>query len=240
MTLSVNNLCVTLNRREILHNLSFTIEKGSITGLLGANGSGKTTTFLTLIGLHPKTSGTIEFDGHMLCSLPMYKRARLGIGYLPQESSLFKELTVEENILVFLEGKKLTKKEKKEIVREKLEELNVYHLAKAKASYLSGGEKRRVEIARTLTTNPKILFLDEPFANIDPKSIEDVKNLIQFLKEKNISIFITDHNANALLPFIDKGILLHKGKVLSIGDTKELIEDPLVKEHYLGSNFAFV
>lgn len=238
MILEVKNLEVVLKKYKIINDLSFSIEKGTIIGLLGANGAGKTTTFLALIGLIKPCKGKIYLDNEDITNLPMYKRARKGIGYLSQEPSIFKELTVEENLLIYLEMQKLSKKEKDQIVDEHLQELNILHLKKKRADQLSGGERRRVEIARALTTDPKILFLDEPFANIDPKTIEDVKKLILFLKKRGITIFITDHNAYELLSFIDKGLFLHRGKLLATGTKKELIEHPELIEHYLGESFS--
>jgi len=236
--LKVNHLTVKIRSHTILHDISFEIEKGSIVGLLGANGAGKTTTFHALIGLLKASKGQIFLDNDDITFLPMYKRARRGIGYLSQEPSIFRELTVEENLMIYLENKKLSKEKKQEIVEKRLGELNLLHVKKKKARHLSGGEKRRVEISRALITNPKILFLDEPFANIDPKTIEDVKELIRFLKGKGITIFITDHNAHELLSFIDKGLFLHHGRLLATGTTKALIENPSLKEHYLGNNFS--
>ncbi|MCH9812004.1 LPS export ABC transporter ATP-binding protein [bacterium] len=234
MVLEVENLEVKIGKRRIVKNLSFSIKTGSIVGLLGANGAGKTTTFLALIGLIKPAKGTIYLDEEDITKLPMYKRARKGIGYLSQEPSIFKELTVEENLLAYLDTKKLSKQEKDAIIQQHLAELHITSLKKKRAGELSGGERRRVEIARALTTNPKILFLDEPFANIDPKTIEDVKKLIFFLKERGITIFITDHNAYELLSFIDKGLFLHKGELLASGTKEELLDNQALITHYLG------
>lgn len=234
MVLEVENLEVKIGKRSIVKNLSFSMEKGSIIGLLGANGAGKTTTFLALIGLIKPAKGTIYLDKEDITKLPMYKRARKGIGYLSQEPSIFKELSVEENLLAYLDTQKLTKQEKNAIIDMHLEELHITSLKYKCAGELSGGERRRVEIARALTTNPKILFLDEPFANIDPKTIEDVKNLIFFLKKRGITIFITDHNAYELLSFIDKGLFLHKGDLLASGTKQELTTNEALITHYLG------
>lgn len=238
MILEVKNLEVTINRHKILSGINFSIEKGVITGLLGANGAGKTTTFHALIGLIKPSKGQIFLDGEEITTLAMYKRARKGIGYLSQEPSIFKELSVEENLLIYLEMHKISKKEKQEIVDKHLNELKILHLKKKKANHLSGGERRRVEIARALITNPKILFLDEPFANIDPKTIEDVKGLILFLKKRGITVFITDHNAYELLSFIERGLFLHRGHLLATGTSKELAANPSLKEHYLGNSFS--
>lgn len=226
-----------MKKQIILDNLSFGIEEGSITGLLGANGAGKTTTFHALIGLLPVSIGEIYLEGENITSLPMYKRARKGIGYLSQESSIFRELTVEENLLIYLEMKKVSSKEKRQIVEERLKELNIFHLKDKRADCLSGGERRRVEISRALITNPKVLFLDEPFANIDPKTIEDVKELILYLKGKKITVVITDHNARELLSFIDSGLFLHDGKLLAVGSKDQLVSHPALIEHYLGKSY---
>jgi lipopolysaccharide export system ATP-binding protein len=238
MILEVRNLSIKIRRHTILKNLSFGIKKGLITGLLGANGAGKTTTFHALIGLLPIKTGQILLEDQDITNLPMYKRASLGLGYLSQESSIFKELTVEENLLIYLEMNKISKKEKLTIINQRLDELNILHLKKKRAEHLSGGERRRVEISRALITNPKILFLDEPFANIDPKTIEDVKGLISFLKEKGISVVITDHNAHVLLSFIDEGLFLHQGELLAAGKRLDLLNNPALIEHYLGKDFA--
>jgi lipopolysaccharide export system ATP-binding protein len=238
MILEVKDLTLKIKGRTILDNISFSVEKGSITGLLGANGAGKTTTFHALIGQYKITKGKILLNGEDITFLPMYKRAKKGIGYLSQESSIFKELTVEQNLLTYLELNNYSKKEKEAIVDQRLDELNILHLKKKKTANLSGGERRRVEISRALISSPKILFLDEPFANIDPKTIEDVKKLIEFLKQRGISIFITDHNAYELLSFIDKGLFLHEGKLMASGSGLFLSENPYLIEHYLGKSFS--
>jgi lipopolysaccharide export system ATP-binding protein len=238
MILEVKNLTLKIKGNTILDNISFGIEKAAITGLLGANGAGKTTTFRALIGEYKITKGQILLNGEDITNLAMYKRAKKGIGYLSQESSVFKELTVEQNLLTYLELYKYTKKEKEAIVDQKLDELNILHLKKKKTFNLSGGERRRVEISRALICSPKILFLDEPFANIDPKTIEDVKKLIEFLKQKEIATFITDHNAYELLSFIDKGLFLHEGKLMVSGTGNFLADNSYLKEHYLGKSFC--
>ncbi len=238
MTLEVRNLTVKIKRQIILDDLSFSVEKGSITGLLGANGAGKTTTFHCLIGLLPVKIGKIFLEEENITSLPMYQRARKGIGYLSQESSIFRELTVEENLLLYLEMRNISNKEKRAIVEERLNELHILHLKHKRADCLSGGQRRRVEISRALITCPKILFLDEPFANLDPKTIEDVKELICYLKNKQITVVITDHNARELLSFIDRGLFLHGGQLLAGGTKSELLAHPALIEHYLGENFS--
>lgn len=238
MILKVEDLSIKIQRETILKDLTFNIEKGVITGLLGANGAGKTTTFHALIGLLPVSCGKIYFMGEDITHLPMYKRGQKGMGYLSQEPSIFKELTVEENLLLPLEMKRISSKEKKQIVEERLNELHIIHLKKKRADRISGGERRRVEISRSLITNPKILFLDEPFANIDPKTIEDVKGLILFLKNKGISVVITDHNAKELLSFIDRGLFLHDGQLLAQGTKEGLLHHPALIEHYLGKSFS--
>ena len=238
MVLKVKKLSVIINKHQVLTDLNFELPKAKITGLLGANGAGKTTTFKSLIGLHKISKGSIYINNNEITHLPMHKRAQLGIGYLSQEASIFRELTVEENLLIYLELQNLTKEEKQTIVSEKLKELNILSLKKRLAKELSGGQRKRVEIARSLITNPKILFLDEPFANVDPKTIEDLKSLIIYLKSKGITIFITDHNAHELLSLIDEGLFLQDGKILSWGTADQLVNNQFMKEHYLGHNFS--
>lgn len=220
--------------RSIVNDLSFTVERGEIVGLLGPNGAGKTTAFYMAIGLIKPDEGSVFFLDRDVTRMPMHERAKLGMGFLSQEPSIFPSLTVEENILIVLEQLNL----KHDPLPALLEELHLTHLAKKKTATLSGGERRRLEITRSLATNPKLLLLDEPFANIDPKSIADVKGLIRHLSSKGISILITDHNAREIFSVVNKSYIIQDGKVLLSGSTEELIHNELAKQHYLGHHFA--
>lgn len=236
--LEVRNIAKKISGKPILQGLSFSLHEGEIVGLLGHNGAGKTTAFYSTIGLVRPDEGEIFFQGENITKMPMYKRALLGIGYLSQEPSLFRSLTVEENILCVLETLKKTKEEKKLLLEQALEELHISHLAKKKTQVLSGGEKRRVEIARALVRSPKVLLLDEPFANIDPITIQDVKNLAQMLRSKGIAIFITDHNAREIFTLVDRSYLMASGQIIAAGGVSALLENPRVQELYLGKNFS--
>jgi lipopolysaccharide export system ATP-binding protein len=224
--------------RSVLNDFSLSIFRNEVVGLLGANGAGKTTFFHIIMGLIGPDTGSVIFNGQDISSLPIHKRAKMGIGYLAQEPSIFRNLSVEDNILCILETLPLTKQKRLEKLEETLSELNLSHLAKRKAQLLSGGEKRRVEIAKALITNPSLLLLDEPFANVDPITISDVKKTIQYLKNRGISILITDHNAREIFSFVDRIYLLQKGQLLAEGSAKELIDNPLVRKEYLGETFA--
>ena len=236
--LEIKNLVKTYNKKRVVDDLSFSIKKAEIVGLIGPNGAGKTTSFYMTIGLIAQDSGSVFFNGKDITKYPVHKRAQIGMGYLSQEPSIFRSLSVEDNILCILETLDDYDKKTKEIkIKEFLEELNLYHLRKEMASTLSGGERRRLEIVRSLITKPSILLLDEPFANIDPIAINDVKNLILLLKKKNISVFITDHNAREIFSIVDRSYLMQDGKVLMHGTVDELVNNDLAKKHYLGKNF---
>ena len=213
------------------------ISQNEIVGLLGPNGAGKTTSFYMCVGMISPEEGEIFFDKKDITSLPMCDRAKLGIGYLPQESSVFRDLTVEENILAPLELMDLTKKQREDRVEELLNEFNICHIRKSKGKVLSGGERRRVEIARLLTINPKIILLDEPFAGVDPIAVKDIQLLIKRLHKKNIGILITDHNVDETLSIVDRAYLMFNGELLKSGTPQELIADKKVREVYLGENF---
>ena len=233
--LEIKNLVKTYNKKRVVDDLSFSIKKAEIVGLIGPNGAGKTTSFYMTIGLIAQDSGSVFFNGKDITKYPVHKRAQIGMGYLSQEPSIFRSLSVEDNILCILETMNDYDKKTKEIkIKEFLEELNLYHLRKEMASTLSGGERRRLEIVRSLITKPSILLLDEPFANIDPIAINDVKNLILLLKKKNISVFITDHNAREIFSIVDRSYLMQDGKVLMHGTVDELVNNDLAKKHYLG------
>ena len=232
--LEVVNLKKSYGERSIVNGLSFTVEEGQIVGLLGPNGAGKTTAFYMAMGLIRPDFGSVFFLNQDVTHLPMHERAKLGMGFLAQEPSIFPTLTVEENILVVLEQMKLDH----DPLPNLLAELHLTPLAKKKAATLSGGERRRLEITRSLATNPKLLLLDEPFANIDPKSISDVKELIRHLACKGISILITDHNAREIFSVVDKSYIVQDGKVLLSGTPPELVQNELAKQHYLGHSFT--
>ena len=238
MKLLVKNLVKTYGGRRVVNNLSMEISQNEIVGLLGPNGAGKTTSFYMSVGMISPEEGEILFDKKDITSLPMCDRAKLGIGYLPQESSVFRDLTVEENILAPLELMDLTKKQREDRVEELLNEFNICHIRKSKGKVLSGGERRRVEIARLLTINPKIILLDEPFAGVDPIAVKDIQLLIKRLHKKNIGILITDHNVDETLSIVDRAYLMFQGKLLKSGTPQELIADKKVREVYLGENFV--
>jgi lipopolysaccharide export system ATP-binding protein len=236
--LEVCDLEKTYSKRRVVNRLSFHVGRGEIVGLLGPNGAGKTTAFYMTIGLIRPDGGKILFEGEDVTHLPTYRRARLGMGYLAQEPSIFTDLTVEENILAILEMLPLPKKELQKKLEEHLEELGLSALAKKKALTLSGGERRRLEITRALVTKPTFLLLDEPFANIDPKSIEEVKVLIRHLSKKGISVLITDHNAREIFSVVDRSYIISDGTVLLSGTPQELLESEVAKLHYLGEGFS--
>lgn len=238
MKLLVKNLVKTYGGRRVVNNLSMEISQNEIVGLLGPNGAGKTTSFYMSVGMISPEEGEILFDKKDITSLPMCDRAKLGIGYLPQESSVFRDLTVEENILAPLELMDLTKKQREDRVEELLNEFNICHIRKSKGKVLSGGERRRVEIARLLTINPKIILLDEPFAGVDPIAVKDIQLLIKRLHKKNIGILITDHNVDETLSIVDRAYLMFHGELLKSGTPQELIADKKVREVYLGENFV--
>ena len=237
MKLQAVDLIKQYQGRRVVNELSIEISQGEIIGLLGPNGAGKTTSFYMMVGIVKPNAGDILLDDKNITSLPMYKRAKLGIGYLPQEASIFRELTVEENLLAPLEMTHLSKKERWEKVEELLVEFSITHIRKSKGKVLSGGERRRTEIARLLTIDPKFVLLDEPFAGVDPIAVEEIQSLIFKLKNRNIGILITDHNVDETLSITDKAYLIFEGKLLQQGTPEDLVADERVKNLYLGSNF---
>lgn len=233
--LEVKNLVKRFNGKAVVNGLSFNVLPGEVVGLLGPNGAGKTTAFYMTIGLIRPDEGEVYFKGQNITSLPIHKRAQLGFGYLAQEPSIFRHLSVEDNILCILETLPISnRKEKLELL---LQELHLEHLRKKMAISLSGGERRRLEITRALVTQPSLLLLDEPFANIDPLAVADVKHLIHLLKQKGISVLITDHNAREIFSIVDRSYLIQEGKVLLSGSTESLINDPKARKTYLGEDF---
>lgn len=237
MKLQAVNLIKQYQGRRVVDELSIEISQGEIIGLLGPNGAGKTTSFYMMVGIIRPNAGEILLDNTNITSLPMYKRAKLGIGYLPQEASIFRDLTVEENLLAPLEMTNLSKKERWAKVEELLEEFSITHIRKSKGKVLSGGERRRTEIARLLTIDPKFVLLDEPFAGVDPIAVEEIQSLIFKLKNRNIGILITDHNVDETLSITDQAYLIFEGKLLQHGTPEDLVADERVKNLYLGSNF---
>ncbi|MCH9634509.1 MAG: Lipopolysaccharide export system ATP-binding protein LptB [Chlamydiae bacterium] len=234
----VDRLTKNYNSKIVVNNLSFGIKKGEVLGLLGPNGAGKTTAFYMCIGLIKPDGGRIYFNDKDISDLSIYHRAKMGMGYLAQEPSIFRNLTVEKNILCILETLQLSKKERSIELKNLLHELNLQNLAKKKASALSGGEKRRLEITRALVTKPTFILLDEPFANVDPITIHDVKEMIRLLASKNISILITDHNAREIFSVVDRCYLIQNGRVTFTGSSQDLIENESARESYLGKDFV--
>lgn len=235
--LEVKNLLKFYNDKAIVKRLSFQVGPGEVVGLLGPNGAGKTTAFYMAIGLIRPDGGEVFFKNRNISALPIHKRAKLGMGYLAQEPSIFRALSVEDNILCILQNFPFSEAEKQKRLKELLQELHLEPLRKQKASSLSGGERRRLEITRALASNPTLLLLDEPFANIDPLAVQEVKLLIRHLKQKNISILITDHNAREIFSIVDRSYLMQEGSVLLSGTVKELVRDKTARKYYLGENF---
>ncbi|MDZ7330604.1 MAG: LPS export ABC transporter ATP-binding protein [candidate division KSB1 bacterium] len=237
LKLQAERLVKIYSKRTVVNEVSLYVEQGEIVGLLGPNGAGKTTTFYMITGMIRPTRGTIWLNNQEITDLPMYRRARMGIGYLSQESSIFRKLTVEENILAILETMPLSRSERKLRLEQLLNELNISHLAKNKAYTLSGGERRRVEITRALVTNPKFILLDEPFAGIDPIAVEDIQTIVKGLTSKGIGVLITDHNVHETLSITDRAYLLYEGVVLKSGSSEFLANDPETRRLYLGEKF---
>ena len=235
--LATDQLVKTYGQHRVVNGVSINIGAGEIVGLLGPNGAGKTTTFNMVVGVVKPDAGAVRFQEHQITHLPMHQRARLGIGYLTQEPSVFRKLTVEQNILAILETCKINSSERAVRLKYLLEELDLTPLAKSKAFTLSGGEKRRLEITRALVTNPKLLLLDEPFSGIDPIAVYEVQKIVRRLKERGLGILITDHNVRETLKLIDRGYIIHKGQVLVEGSAEFLANDPKAREIYLGPEF---
>ncbi len=235
--LSTDNLVKSYRQRRVVDKVSISVEPGQIVGLLGPNGAGKTTTFNMVVGVVKPDEGKVQFLHHDITHLPMHKRARLGIGYLTQEPSIFRKLTVEQNILAILETCDISSQERKVRLKYLLDELDLARLAKNKAYTLSGGEKRRLEITRALVTSPKVLLLDEPLAGIDPITKYEVGKIIRRLRERGLTILMTDHDVRETLKLVDKAYLIHKGEVVYAGGGPEMINDPKAREIYLGPEF---
>jgi len=237
MILRSENLIKKYKNRTVANNVSVQVQQGEIVGLLGPNGAGKTTSFYMIVGMVKPNSGKIFLDDRDITNEPMYKRAQLGVGYLPQEASVFRKLSIEDNLRAVLEMTKLTKKEQELKVESLLDEFALHHVRKNLGDQLSGGERRRTEIARALATDPKFILLDEPFAGVDPIAVEDIQSVIRKLKDKNIGILITDHNVHETLNITDRTYLLYAGEVIKSGSAEDLANDEMVRRVYLGSNF---
>lgn len=237
LTIHTSELVKQYRNRTVVNHVSVQVKQGEIVGLLGPNGAGKTTTFYMVVGLIKPDEGRVFLNDEDITKLPMYKRAQMGIGYLPQEASVFRKLSVEDNIMAVLEMTKLNKQQRKEKLEQLLDEFNLHHVRKNNGDSLSGGERRRTEIARALAVNPKFILLDEPFAGVDPIAVEDIQTVVAKLKYKNIGILITDHNVNETLSICDRAYLLIDGKIYKHGTAEELGENEEVKRLYLGTNF---
>jgi lipopolysaccharide export system ATP-binding protein len=235
--LRVTNLRKSYRKRPVIRDVSMELHRGEVVALLGPNGSGKTTCFYTIAGLVSAEGGSVSIDGRDVTGLPMYRRAKLGIGYLPQEVSIFRGLSVEDNILAILEIAEKDHTARRERLEELLSEFSITHLRRAPAVALSGGERRRVEIARCLAAKPRYLLLDEPFAGVDPIAVGDIRHLVADLKTRGIGVLITDHNVRETLEIVDRAYILHDGKVLMSGTSDEVVRDENVRRVYLGQNF---
>ncbi|WP_294619347.1 LPS export ABC transporter ATP-binding protein [uncultured Roseovarius sp.] len=235
--LQVKNLRKSYNKRVVIRDVSLDLQQGEVVALLGPNGSGKTTTFYAIAGLIYPEGGHVLLDGRDVTTLPMYRRAKMGVGYLPQEMSIFRGMSVEDNIMSILDISQPDRHKRRERLEELLSEFSIEHLRRAPALALSGGERRRVEIARCLAADPKYLLLDEPFAGVDPISVGDIRHLVADLKKRGIGVLITDHNVRETLEIVDRAYILHDGKVLMSGSPEEVVENENVRRVYLGDSF---
>ena len=238
MIIKTDKLVKIYNERHVVDGVSIQVEQGSIVGLLGPNGAGKTTTFYMIVGIEKPNEGTVTLDDRDISHMPMYERARAGIGYLPQEASIFSKLSVEDNIMAILETTDLSSEERVAKMNALIEEFRLDHVCKSEGKALSGGERRRVEIARALATDPAFILLDEPFAGIDPIAVADIQAMIAHLAKRGIGILITDHNVRETLSIVDKAYILADGKILLQGDSKTIANDPVARKYYLGDNFS--
>lgn len=238
MYIETKNLIKTYKERNVVDGVSLRVEQGQVVGLLGPNGAGKTTTFYMIVGLERPNQGTIIINGEDVTAMPMYRRASYGVGYLPQEASVFRKLTVEDNLMAILEVTKLTMNQRLDKIETLLEEFGIAHIRKRKGSQLSGGERRRVEIARALATDPAFILLDEPFAGVDPIAVADIQEVISYLKQRGIGVLITDHNVRETLSIVDRAYILNEGKILIEGDADTIASSEIAKKFYLGENFS--
>lgn len=238
MVITTDNLVKIYNTRHVVDGVSISVEQGSVVGILGPNGAGKTTTFYMIVGIEKPDAGTVMLDGKDISSMPMYERARAGIGYLPQEASIFSKMTVEDNIMAILETTDLNASEREAKMNALLDEFRLNHVRKSEGKALSGGERRRVEIARALATDPAFILLDEPFAGIDPIAVADIQGMIAHLAQRGIGVLITDHNVRETLSIVDKAYILAEGHILLHGDSETIANDPVARKYYLGDNFS--
>lgn len=238
MVITTDNLVKIYNTRHVVDGVSISVEQGSVVGLLGPNGAGKTTTFYMIVGIEKPDAGTVMLDGKDISAMPMYQRARAGIGYLPQEASIFSKMTVEDNIMAILETTDLNASEREAKMNALLDEFRLNHVRKSEGKALSGGERRRVEIARALATDPAFILLDEPFAGIDPIAVADIQGMIAHLAQRGIGVLITDHNVRETLSIVDKVYILAEGHILLHGDSETIANDPVARKYYLGDNFS--
>ena len=238
MVITTDNLVKIYNTRHVVDGVSISVEQGSVVGLLGPNGAGKTTTFYMIVGIEKPDAGTVMLDGKDISAMPMYQRARAGIGYLPQEASIFSKMTVEDNIMAILETTDLNASEREAKMNALLDEFRLNHVRKSEGKALSGGERRRVEIARALATDPAFILLDEPFAGIDPIAVADIQGMIAHLSQRGIGVLITDHNVRETLSIVDKAYVLAEGHILLHGDSETIANDPVARKYYLGDNFS--
>lgn len=238
MVITTDNLVKIYNTRHVVDGVSISVEQGSVVGLLGPNGAGKTTTFYMIVGIEKPDAGTVMLDGKDISAMPMYERARAGIGYLPQETSIFSKMTVEDNIMAILETTDLNASEREAKMNALLDEFRLNHVRKSEGKALSGGERRRVEIARALATDPAFILLDEPFAGIDPIAVADIQGMIAHLAQRGIGVLITDHNVRETLSIVDKAYILAEGHILLHGDSETIANDPVARKYYLGDNFS--
>ena len=238
MVITTDNLVKIYNTRHVVDGVSISVEQGSVVGLLGPNGAGKTTTFYKIVGIEKPDAGTVMLDGKDISAMPMYERARAGIGYLPQEASIFSKMTVEDNIMAILETTDLNASEREAKMNALLDEFRLNHVRKSEGKALSGGERRCVEIARALATDPAFILLDEPFAGIDPIAVADIQGMIAHLAQRGIGVLITDHNVRETLSIVDKAYILAEGHILLHGDSETIANDPVARKYYLGDNFS--
>ncbi|MDI3280008.1 MAG: LPS export ABC transporter ATP-binding protein [Bacillota bacterium] len=238
MALVAEGLRKAYRGRRVVDGVSLSVERGEVVGLLGPNGAGKTTTFYMLVGLEPAEAGRVILEGREITRLPMYRRARLGLGYLPQEPSIFRKLTVEENILAILEVLGYGKAERRRRLEELLAEFSLEHVRRQKGAWLSGGERRRCEIARALAGSPSYLLLDEPFTGVDPIAVGEIQEIISRLRSQGLGILITDHSVRETLSITDRAYIMHQGKILVSGDSRAIADDPVARKFYLGERFS--
>ncbi|WP_293687342.1 LPS export ABC transporter ATP-binding protein [uncultured Phascolarctobacterium sp.] len=238
MIIKTDHLVKSYNTRHVVDGVSITVEQGSVVGLLGPNGAGKTTTFYMIVGIERPNEGKVYLDDRDITAMPMYERARAGIGYLPQEASIFSKMTVEDNIMAILETTDMNASEREAKMNALLDEFRLNHVRKSEGKALSGGERRRVEIARALATDPAFILLDEPFAGIDPIAVADIQGMIAHLAQRGIGVLITDHNVRETLSIVDKAYILAEGKILLHGDSDTIANDPIARKYYLGDNFS--